>query len=273
MTVVAAPATTSNAPAAAHVFDCIVCGIDDSERGSEAARQAARLLAPDGSLHLHAVADVAAFRRAGLAVAPSPADIVESLTQTLDRTAAEVRPSTSRLTKGIPVPTLLRRVGEEEATLLALGARRQRRAAGFFMGSVTTKLLHDAPCSVLLARPQRSGVGPPTRIVVGVDGSPHAEAAAACARALRARFGGWLFSAAALGGKAIDGDEMSRLDPNVILDARHPVDALLALAEAADLLVVGSRGLHGLASLGSVSERVAHLARCSVLVVRGVGEE
>jgi nucleotide-binding universal stress UspA family protein len=31
---------------------------------------------------------------------------------------------------------------------------------------------------------------------------------------------------------------------------------------------VGSRGLHGLRALGSVSERVAHDASCSVLVVR-----
>ena len=34
------------------------------------------------------------------------------------------------------------------------------------------------------------------------------------------------------------------------------------------LVVVGSRGLHGLAALGSVSERVAHSAACSTLVVR-----
>ena len=35
-----------------------------------------------------------------------------------------------------------------------------------------------------------------------------------------------------------------------------------------DLVVIGSRGLHGLKALGSVSERVAHQAECSVLVVR-----
>jgi nucleotide-binding universal stress UspA family protein len=47
-----------------------------------------------------------------------------------------------------------------------------------------------------------------------------------------------------------------------------PVDALVAAAADADLLVVGSRGLHGLHALGSVSERVAHRAGCSALVVR-----
>jgi nucleotide-binding universal stress UspA family protein len=35
-----------------------------------------------------------------------------------------------------------------------------------------------------------------------------------------------------------------------------------------DLLILGSRGVDGLRSLGSVSERVAHESKASVLVVR-----
>jgi nucleotide-binding universal stress UspA family protein len=46
------------------------------------------------------------------------------------------------------------------------------------------------------------------------------------------------------------------------------VDLISAASESADLVIVGSRGLHGLKALGSVSERVAHEARCSVLVIR-----
>jgi nucleotide-binding universal stress UspA family protein len=49
-----------------------------------------------------------------------------------------------------------------------------------------------------------------------------------------------------------------------------PVPALLEAARDADLLVVGSRGVTGLRALGSVSERVAHRAPCSLLVVRGL---
>lgn len=41
-----------------------------------------------------------------------------------------------------------------------------------------------------------------------------------------------------------------------------------ACRQVAHLAVVGSRGLHGVKALGSVSERVAHDAACSVLVVR-----
>jgi nucleotide-binding universal stress UspA family protein len=47
-----------------------------------------------------------------------------------------------------------------------------------------------------------------------------------------------------------------------------PVTSLVAVSREVDLLLVGSRGLHGLRALGSVSERVAHRAACSVLVVR-----
>jgi nucleotide-binding universal stress UspA family protein len=49
-----------------------------------------------------------------------------------------------------------------------------------------------------------------------------------------------------------------------------PGDALLDVAgqENADLIVVGSRGMHGIARvLGSVPNKVSHHARCSVLIV------
>ena len=49
-------------------------------------------------------------------------------------------------------------------------------------------------------------------------------------------------------------------------DDRDPVDAFSSVE--ADLLVLGSRGLRGVRALGSVSERAAHRAGCSVLVIR-----
>ena len=258
---------------AERLFDYIVCGIDNSERSREAARQAACLLAPDGSLHLRAVVDAAKSVRAESVVPSDPEGVVESLRLALAETVAEVRPSSSQLSKGCPATTLLHLLQEEQATLVALGAPHRGRAAGIVTGSVATVLLHEAPCSVLLARAPRSQRGSPERLVVGVDGSSQAAAAAAVARALRARFGAWLFSVAALGGKPIDQEQVGRQHRGVIFDARAPVDALLAAAESADLLVVGNRGLHGLRALGSVSERTAHLAPCSVLVVRGVEED
>jgi nucleotide-binding universal stress UspA family protein len=54
--------------------------------------------------------------------------------------------------------------------------------------------------------------------------------------------------------------------------AGNPADEILAIADAfdADLIVVGARGMRGVARLllGSVSERVLRHARCPVLIVK-----
>ena len=106
----------------------------------------------------------------------------------------------------------------------------------------------------------------------GVDGSTGSEVAYAVARHLAGRFTAELWPVVAHGGKGVD-----RQRVELIVDRRYedlpdePVKALVAAAADADLIVVGSRGLHGLKSLGSVSERVAHQARSSVLIVRDGG--
>ena len=138
---------------------------------------------------------------------------------------------------------------------------------GMLLGGMSTALLHDAPCSVLLARKARFGPFP-SSILCGVDGSDQSLAAARVAIAIAERFGSELVFVATTGGKPIDLDRIRDLGSDVVDDGRRPVEALVDLSSEADLLVVGSRGLHGLASLGSVSERVAHRAACSVLVVR-----
>ena len=50
-----------------------------------------------------------------------------------------------------------------------------------------------------------------------------------------------------------------------------PAPALLAAAQGADLLIVGSRGHGGFADLllGSVSQQCAHHAPCPLVIVRG----
>jgi nucleotide-binding universal stress UspA family protein len=109
----------------------------------------------------------------------------------------------------------------------------------------------------------------PRRIVVGIDGSLQSAAAYAAGRYLARRFDVELTPVVARGGKALDDRLVS-----LIVDERHkeatedPATALVGAAADADLLVVDSRGLHGLKSLGSVSERVAHQAPCSTLIVR-----
>ncbi|MGH3044059.1 MAG: universal stress protein, partial [Gaiellaceae bacterium] len=68
--------------------------------------------------------------------------------------------------------------------------------------------------------------------------------------------------------KDIDLAAVHAITEDARLEEGDPVGTLLSAAQNADLLIVGSRGLHGVRALGSVSERVAHKAPCSVLVVR-----
>jgi nucleotide-binding universal stress UspA family protein len=152
---------------------------------------------------------------------------------------------------------------------LGLGAVMEVNTAvpGILLGGVAARLLHEAPCSVLLARPPQFGEFP-SSIIVGVDGSPQSLAAAAVARAIAERFGSEYLIVAATGGQRIDLPPIQALSSYFVTDPGRPADVLAELSKEADLLVVGSRGLHGPRALGSVSERVGHRAASSVLVVR-----
>ena len=128
--------------------------------------------------------------------------------------------------------------------------------------------LHDAPCSVLVARERPSGLERPGSIVVGLDGSPESAVAAGVATALAERLGVGAELYAIRDGKDFDQSAVDLIAENVRFEDGKPVDMLVGATTSDDLLVVGSRGLHGIRALGSVSERVAHQAPCSVLVVR-----
>lgn len=252
---------------AVDVFDRIVCGVDGSPEALETARQAARMRAPDGVLRLVAVAEVDTAVHAGYAMSSVLGELDESARAGLHEAIDSVHPDSTHLVAGKAVNCLLEEVERADATLVAVGPHGRSRAMGMLIGGVSTSLLHDAPCSVLLGRRDRYGPFP-SDVLVGVDGSPESLVAAAAARSIADRFDAALVAVAATGGKAIDAAAVEGALPAVVFDDRRPVEALVDLSSEADLLVVGSRGLHGPAALGSVSERVAHRAPCSVLVVR-----
>jgi nucleotide-binding universal stress UspA family protein len=128
-------------------------------------------------------------------------------------------------------------------------------------------MLHEAPCSVLIARAPRVLERWPRSIVVGLDGSAESAVATRVARRLAERFGADLRIVAASDGQ-VDLDMARRIAADLDVLPGKPVDELVVLSEFADLVIVGNRGLKGVRALGSVSERVAHQAGCSVLVVR-----
>ncbi|HEX3268804.1 MAG TPA: universal stress protein [Gaiellaceae bacterium] len=260
--------TAENAAAArASVFDRIVVGVDGSEPGFEAARQVRRLLAPRGWLEVFTAVHTVEANRAGWSASRLAAEFEREGREALRRGLEIAGPNAkSRFVDGPPARCLLHELQERETTLVAVGTHGHRRSAEILIGGVCGEVLHRAPCSVLVARqPPATAVFPGT-IVAGFDGSPEGRAAVTTARRLAERFGASLSIVTALGGKDVDLDR-ARLE-GALEVPEAPVAALVGASSGADILVVGSRGLHGVRALGSVSERVAHSASSSVLVVR-----
>jgi nucleotide-binding universal stress UspA family protein len=259
------------------VFARVLVGVDGSPASLEATRQAGRLAAPGGELALGSVYDYASeISSIGAGGFVPPVVLDKDVLR--DRTAGFLADArrvlgddprvTSTVLAGHPSQALLEEADRIDATAIAVGTHGKSRLRGIVLGSTASEVVHDAPCSVLVARSTVSV--PPATIVVGVDGSTESVRALAVARSLCSRLGARLWPVVAHGGDGVDEAVVRR----VLQVHRHedvqddPVTALVAAGADAGLVVVGSRGLRGLHALGSVSERVAHQAPCSVLVVR-----
>ena len=251
----------------APVFARVVVGVDETEESLAAVQQAARLVDPGGELALVTAVHVGKAAGTGFGATRAAAHLEADAAAGLERAHALAPAAQTVLVRGEPLAALTAAIEQEDATLVVVGSHGRRRGAGLVLGSVATSLLRDVPCAVLVARPPSEPDRFPSRLVAGVDGSPEGDAAAALARHLAERHGARLRLVVAGGGKNVDAAAVRTSHPDADETPEAPVNALLAAADGADLLVVGSRGLHGVKALGSVSERVAHQAACSVLVV------
>lgn len=260
------------------IFTRVVCGVDGTDESREAVAQVARLAPETSHVTLCSVWNTGASVAVGWSppISRTASFPREELQAAVDANRPLLPSSLvveTSVVEGPPGPMLLTEIGRRRATLVAVGSHDHRRLSGILLGSVATQLLHDAPCSVLTTRAPNEDRFPAT-VMVAADGSAESAKAIRVAADIAARLGAELEAVVATGAPgAVDVDAIrSALDhlggPDVPLreDSRPPVEALTSLGP--DLLVMGSRGLQGLRSLGSVSERVAHEAECSVLVVR-----
>ena len=251
----------------AEFFDRILCGVDGTPASLVAVRQALRLQAEHGSVLLLAIANLAQAAHAGMA-APHAAELMRHEAEEALAEAQAIAPSASaKLLDGDPVAVMLNQAESEGATLIAVGSHGRRRAAALLLGTVAARMLRDATCSVLVARPASNAEAWPRSVVAGVDGSLESAAAFTVARSLAGRFGSSV-RAVASAKDQLDREAARAIAPGLEEHGEPAVGVLVAAAEPADLIVVGSRGLQGLKALGSVSERIANRASCSVLVVR-----
>jgi nucleotide-binding universal stress UspA family protein len=262
-----APESTGRRLAGADViFGHILVGIDETPESLVAAAQAGVLRAPGGRLVLLAVTERHLAVHAGLAAARAEDDLFAGTTAELAYAKELVDADDDRLTSGNFVDLLCSERGRRGATLIAIGVRPHRRLAALTFGGHDVQALHDAPCSLLVARP---GWGPhrPERIVVGVDGSPEARTAEAAARSLGERLGCDVVPVVGLGG-AIDAEVLHEERDDALLDPGPLGEAVVGASSKASLVVMGRAMERGRRPGGALVERVVYSARCSVLVVQ-----
>jgi nucleotide-binding universal stress UspA family protein len=271
----------------------IVVGYDGSDAANRALVRAAQLALPSrGRVTVVAAAPLLVhFGEApvGRGEMPQPDAILAEAAERLRRLGIE--------SEGIAVPlepadALIETARDLDAEILVVGTRGRGRAARTALGSVSTAVLHHAPCDVLIVRPassgQEEGAGTdwPRAVLVGCDGSPWARQALERAMGL-VRPGGAVKVVFAIAPRA----RRARVTPvsaavqemRDLAAAREvsvcsleqegdPAAVIIEAARAcnADLVVVGSRSRGPAARLilGSVSTAVVHRAAQDVLVVR-----
>lgn len=211
---------------------------------------------------------------------------------------------------GSPAWEIVFRADQWKPDLVVVGSHGRTALGRFMLGSVSQRVVHEARCSVRIARGRVEEPGTPVRIIVGIDGSPGSEEAV---RAVAART--WPADSEVkviivndplvptiIGGfipPLVDSIEESNAEDRVwaekmleesaamltgtvkvTTELRHgdPKKELPKAAEewAADCIFVGSAGFSNRFErfvLGSVSAAVAARAHCSVEVVRKSSSE
>jgi nucleotide-binding universal stress UspA family protein len=251
------------------VFTRVVCAVERSDLSFEAVRQASLLTPEGGQIELVGIIETRGEEYSAYGAPADVSEVAHSLAGSLTRARALCPRATTELLYGPKVARLLDLLEESDATLVVVGAGSRHRGLGMMLGDVATEMLHRARSSVLVARATSDPDAFPRSIVVGFDGSSGARDALSVAFDLADRFGASLRVVTAGDAAVRTFDELAEFE--LERDKGSPVAALLAASGEADLVVVGSRALHGLSALGSVSERVGHQASCPVLVVRAIG--
>jgi len=288
----------------------VLFATDGSEDARTATAYLARFPLPAGSrLRVVSVVSIPPSALDVPTVRELQASLREAARQTAEAARAALAPRFAgtdvQVPEGDAREAILRVAAEWPADLVVLGARGLGAMAGFLLGSVSLGVARHAPCSVLVVK---GGTDVARGVLVAIDGSEHAAAAAAFLARLPldptvvVRLAGVVQSprypattpgfAAGIVRDAIAqivkerstaleqalakaaapfSGVVKKVGRHVLVG--HPVDALIATAAASDvgLVVVGARGLGTLERmlLGSVSEAILRHVDRSVLIVKG----
>jgi nucleotide-binding universal stress UspA family protein len=281
----------------------VVVGFDGSDSATRAAQWAAdeARVRGRGLTLVHAIMPPVTTGGLGVGLPPS-LDLIDQLeTQALDELdtfAATLADVETRTHVGVGAASGVLLEASESADLVVVGSRGRGGFRGLLLGSVGAQVAAHAACPVAVIR-QPAPAGART-VVVGIDGSPAAEAALAFAFDEASHHGWSLVAIHAWDVPAYDllivpngpvpiplsdvADDEIRLTAEVLAGFRddYPdvdvveqlvrspaVPALLSAAADAAVIVIGTHG-HGPAMgalLGSVSNGLLHKSTVPVVVV------
>jgi nucleotide-binding universal stress UspA family protein len=155
-------------------YQRVLVGFDGSPASERALALALRLRARDGELVAMTVAETHFAMHAGMDAVSWDEQIRTSARdacEKAERELAGVRGARVELTAGHPAKALVNAAAAMDADLIAVGADGHSRIAGILLGSVAMSVVHDAPCSVLVARGESDCDAFPSSVTVAEAGS------------------------------------------------------------------------------------------------------
>lgn len=265
-------------PSPSPKFRNILCAVDGEPGGFVAVEQAAALAGPGGHLTLLLVTS---FESGGQQ--RSPAIGASQAKGALDR-AKEIAEkagvaSTAEVDPAAP-PSRIILEWSAKRDLLALGAPTTPRLRAMFIAGVADTALGSFTTPLLAARSTARDHEFGHHIVVASDGRDGSDQLVELARRLAQARGAEMMLVHAAGHESRA--RLERVEEQgrrlaltaagtneVRVERGHAHEVIVGAADSlgASMLVMGSRRLDGLRSLGSVSRRVVHEAPCSVLLV------
>ncbi len=258
------------------LFATVLCAVDGTNASRAAVRLATDLARPRGVVDLLAVmAEGGAGKHSAAALSRTHAqEILADGKRVVEEAGASARTAVD--TGGPPLDVIIDRARGHD--LLAIGAPVTSWLGGMLLGGIAAQALGRLEQPLLVVRPEADELsgGP---IVVATDGEPGSDDVVELGARLAQRAGmpaiavhatesesgrpPWRVSTQAGGlRRTLDGGAALHVAPG------EASDVILAAAREhrPSVIVVGSRGTHGLRALGSVSRRVVYDAPCSVLV-------
>jgi nucleotide-binding universal stress UspA family protein len=213
---------------------------------------------------------------------PAPEHTKESLQAALEEVTGLAEEAGVAATAEMPGDRYASNVLLDEAEkhdLLVIGTHNKSRVAGIVLGSTASVATHRTERPLLISR-EPAGGNFLEKILLASDGSEESWAPARVAAALSATYGAELEAIHIEDGKHPDAgpvveaqveeiEQATGAEPELLKRSGHATEQIVEAAteRSSSLIVCGRRGLTGIKSLGSVSERVAHQAESSVLLV------